>query len=215
LQKIEQLKDVLDIIKFDKNGLVPVIVQDIRTNEILMLAYANRDALELTIKTGFAHFWSRERKKLWKKGEESGNVQEVKEIKYDCDSDAILYRVIPHGPACHTGKMSCFHNVLVNAENYEVHSSSILEELFAIIEERKRKLPEGSYTASLFREGLKKIQRKLGEEALEVILASIDQKDKASIIYESADLIYHLLVLLAYSDISIEKLFEELKRRRK
>lgn len=209
--------------KFDidwgKNPLIPVVVQDIETNEVLMLAYMNKEALEKTISTGFAHYYSRSRQKLWKKGETSQNVQEVKEILLDCDSDTLLLKVKQHGPACHTGRISCFYKNLIS-QNIETEPikkpeemyKNIIDTLYHKIQERKDEDPNISWTAKLFKKGENTILKKVVEEAGEFCFA-VKDKNKDEIIHECADLVYHTLVALAYSDISPELVRAELKKR--
>lgn len=194
-------------IKYDQNGLVPAIVQDIGTKEVLMMAYMNREAVELTLQTKIAHYYSRSRKNLWKKGETSGNFQEVKGFYYDCDGDTILLKVNQKGVACHTGNYSCFFNEVLR-EGKENH---ILERLYGIIAGRKELPKEGSYTNYLFNEGLDKILKKIGEESSEVIIGAKNNRDE--LIYETSDLIYHLMVLLVNEGITLGEVFNELKSR--
>lgn len=214
---------MLEEITWDEGGLVPAIVQDAQTGQVLMLAYMNRESLQRTLETGQTHFWSRSRQQLWHKGATSGNVQHVREIRYDCDGDALLVRVEPEGPACHSGETSCFYRVIngwVSSVNpfgrrqAVDRPAAILDELFTVIQDRKLNMPANSYTARLFEKGAAEIAKKVGEEAIEVVVASA-QDDRDQLIYESADLIYHLLVLLAQHDIDIEALYVELERRRK
>lgn len=212
----------LQNLKFDKQGLIPAIVQDISTKDVLMMAYMNEESLQKTLETGNTWLYSRSRQKLWMKGETSGNVQLVKKIKYDCDNDTLLILVEPKGPACHTGDKTCFHRELEAGiqkpeEIEEVKSAiegPILTQLYKVIAERKKEMPEGSYTAKLFKEGLGKIVAKISEESTEVIEAAFE-KNKKDIIAESADLIYHLLVLLAEKDIDFKEVEAELRKRRK
>jgi len=207
-------------LKYDNNGLIPVIVQDWKNGEVLMLAYMNEDALKKTIETGFTHFWSRSRGKLWKKGETSGNEQIVKEISYDCDNDTLLVKVEQKGVACHTGNRSCFYSKLTQvvipseARNLEVEtfSGNVIDKIYEIILDRKRNLRESSYVSSLFKSGRDKILKKIGEEASEVVIGSKNDK-KEEIIYEIADLWFHTLVLLGYHDISPEDIYKELQKR--
>jgi phosphoribosyl-ATP pyrophosphohydrolase/phosphoribosyl-AMP cyclohydrolase len=211
-------ESILETVAWDERGLVPAIVQDAATGRVLMLAYMNREALARTLETGQTHFWSRSRQELWHKGATSGNVQHVREIRYDCDADTLLVQVDPAGPACHTGEVSCFYRVLSSANPFrrgQSAASNILTELFAVIRDRKANPPpEGSYTARLFAAGATEIAKKVGEEAIEVIVASAED-DKDQLVYEAADLVYHLLVLLAQHDVDIEALYAELERRRK
>ncbi len=203
--------EAIETIKFDEAGLIPAILQDIATGQVLMMGYMNREALVRTLETGRAHFFSRARKKLWEKGETSGNYQTVKEIDYDCDEDTLLLKVIPQGPACHTGRWSCFFRSLKTSEGAPP-TGQLLEALYQVILERRRTLPEGSYVASLFKGGQEAILRKIGEEALEVILAA-QAAPGGEIIKEMADLWFHGLVLLAYSDIPPQAVLAELTNR--
>jgi len=212
----------LENLKFDEKGLIPAIVQDVNTKDVLMMAYVNEESLQKTLETGNTWFFSRSRQKLWMKGETSGNVQLVKEIKYDCDNDTLLILVEPAGPACHTGDKTCFHRQLEapikkSEEIEEVKSAiegPILTQLYEVIAERRDEMPEGSYTSELFEAGLGKIAAKISEETTEVLEASFE-KDKKEIIWEAADLIYHLLVLLAYKEVDFKEVEAELQRRRK
>ncbi|MBI3397895.1 MAG: bifunctional phosphoribosyl-AMP cyclohydrolase/phosphoribosyl-ATP diphosphatase HisIE [Deltaproteobacteria bacterium] len=199
------------MIKFDEKGLVPAIAQDYATGDILMMAYMNRKALEKTLTTGKAHYFSRSRDKLWLKGETSGNFQEVKVIYYDCDKDAILLKVNQIGVACHTGERSCFFRRLDKGEQ-ERAGLKELAELFKTIEQRKKASPEKSYVASLYAKGLKEILEKIREESAELIEAAKGGKKK-EIIHEVADLWFHTLVLLGQKDISLQEILNELKRR--
>ena len=200
--------DLKDI-KFDEYGLVPAIVQDARTREVLTLAYMNQESLERTLETGETWFWSRSRNELWHKGETSGNTQQVVNISSDCDSDAIVVLVNPAGPACHTGARSCFA-----IEYDEEHSGGLLHELYALIQCRQEERPEGSYTAYLFDKGLDKILKKVGEESAETIIAAKND-DPKQLVAETADLLYHLLVMLAARDIKLDDVRDELAQRRK
>lgn len=209
----------LENIKYDEKGLVPAVVQDDDSREVLMVAYMNKEALHKTIETKKAWFYSRKRKKLWQKGETSGNFLEVKSILYDCDEDTLLLKVTPKGPACHTGNYSCFYRSLLenqgcSAKDEDNYPLGILEELVDVIDSRFAEKPEGSYIAKLFAGGKERILKKVGEEASEVIIASMSQ-NKAETIYETADLIFHLLIALRFDNITIEEVMEELKRRRK
>lgn len=172
---------------FDEKGLLPVVVQDAATGAVLMLAYANREAVEKTVETGYAHFWSRSRKKLWKKGETSGNVLEVLEILPDCDRDALLVRATPHGPTCHRETRTCFEPNPATLE---------LGWLARVLKERQGADPEESYTARLLEKGLSRIAQKVGEEAVETVVAAMKgEGSEDELTAESADLLYHLLVL--------------------
>jgi len=209
----------LDNIKYNEKGLVPAVVQDANTREVLMVAYMNKEALHKTIETKRAWFYSRKRQKLWQKGETSGNFLEVKNIYYDCDEDTLLLQVVPKGPACHTGNYSCFYRSLLDNQRSAVEDKvknplGILKELVDIIDSRFAQRPEGSYIAKLYEGGKERILKKVGEEACEVIIASMS-KNKAETIYETADLLFHLLIALRFDNITIEEVMAELKRRRK
>ncbi len=205
--------DFLKKIKFDSKGLVPAIIQDINTDEVLMLAYMNRESLNKTIDTKKTWFYSRSRQKLWNKGEQSGNYQEVKSISYDCDGDTLLVKVNQKGVACHTGEYSCFHNkVIDNSESNEY--KRFIDKLYEIIMNRKIERKEGSYTNYLFNEGIDKILKKVGEESSEVIIAAKND-DKEEIIYEISDLVYHTLVLMVDKNIEIEDIKMKLYNRHK
>lgn len=197
-----------DDLKFDERGLIPAIVQDARTREVLTLAYMNRESLARTIETRQTWFWSRSRNELWHKGETSGNTQEVVDLVADCDSDAIVVLVNPAGPACHTGARSCFD--LPQTEEF----GGVLVQLYELIESRKRERPEGSYTTYLFDKGIDKILKKVGEESAETIIAAKND-DTKPLVAEVSDLIYHLLVLLVERGVSLDEIREELAQRRK
>ncbi len=211
---LEVLSDA-SIVKFDEKGLVPAVVQDVVSGKVLMLAYMNKQALEKTLETGFAHYWSRSRKKLWKKGETSGNVQEVVTIYYDCDEDALLLKVKQTGVACHTGNFSCFYRTLAESDEIpDEESPSVLQELFEVIMERKRTMPENSYVAKKMREGLDRILKKIGEEAGEFIIASKNENQE-EIVYELADLIFHAFLTLGWFEIPPSEVWKELRKRRR
>jgi phosphoribosyl-AMP cyclohydrolase / phosphoribosyl-ATP pyrophosphohydrolase len=198
---------MIENIDFDKgDGLVPVVVQDAGTLKVLMLGYMNREACEKTIATGRATFFSRSRNELWEKGETSGNWMKVRDMATDCDNDTILLRVEPQGPVCHTGAETCF-----NEKNSD--ELSFLGQLDALISERKRDLPENSYTTSLFRAGINKIAQKVGEEAIELIIEAMDENNKELFLNEGADLLYHMLVLLHHRDFSLGDVVEVLEKR--
>jgi phosphoribosyl-ATP pyrophosphohydrolase/phosphoribosyl-AMP cyclohydrolase len=197
-----------DRVKFDRNGLVPVVAQDAATGDVLTLAYANREAVEKTLSSGEAHYYSRSRSELWRKGATSGNTQRVVEVKLDCDGDALLYMVVPRGPACHTGEKSCFFTTLsgkgvgvASADDREVPFGTMVERLAGTIAQRHREMPEGSYTASLIRGGKERLAQKVGEEAVEVVVAALSDERLPE---EAADLLYHLLVLLEERGVGIE-----------
>lgn len=195
-------------LQYDSNGLIPVIVQDCRTNEVLMMAYSNREAVEKMYETGYTCFWSRSRQKLWKKGEESGNVQKIKSIQADCDRDALLVRVEQTGVACHTGAPSCFFN-LVYGELDE--TAAVIPDLVRVVKDRKQNPTEESYTCKLFANETK-MCKKVVEEAAEVVLAAKDH-DNDELAGEVADLFYHTLVLIVKEDLDIEKVYAELWER--
>ena len=199
-------------IRWDEQGLVPAIVQDARTGRVLMLAYVNSAALARTLETGEAWFWSRSRGELWHKGATSGNTQRVVEARYDCDADALLLRVEPRGPACHTGHTSCFYRRLPGPPGEETNAAPLLERLWAIIQDRKAKPQEGSYTCRLLNAGEPHILKKIGEEAIEVIVAAQSEGNER-LVSELADLTYHALVLLAARDLSWTDVEAELTRR--
>ncbi|WP_181349650.1 bifunctional phosphoribosyl-AMP cyclohydrolase/phosphoribosyl-ATP diphosphatase HisIE [Thalassobacillus sp. CUG 92003] len=200
----------IEQIKFDEKGLVPAIIQDARSKRVLTLAYMNKEALQQTIKTGETVLYSRSRQELWHKGETSGHTQEVAHIEFDCDQDAVLLHVIPNGPACHTGSYSCFSS----DKNTDVpeDSHAILEQLQNLLIERKTTLPEGSYTAKLFQEGVDRIAKKIGEEAGEVIIAAKND-DAEELSMESADLLFHLLMLLTDRGVTFEQVLDVLQQR--
>ncbi len=198
----------IEDLKFDDRGLIPAIVQDASTREILTLAYMNRESLERTIETQETWFWSRSRNQLWHKGETSGNTQQVVDLVADCDADAIVVLVQPAGPACHTGARSCFD--LKQDEDL----GALLTQLYCLIESRERERPDGSYTTYLFDKGIDKILKKVGEESAETIIAAKNENTKP-LVSEVADLIYHLLVLLVARGVRLDEVREELGRRRK
>ena len=204
-------------VDFEKNGgLVPVIVQDADTNEVLMLAYMNEEALKLTQKTGYAHYFSRSRNKLWKKGESSGHTQEVKDILIDCDNDTILLKVKQNGVACHTGRKSCFFTKLQSGEVILDKEKEIeynfIDQLYHTLLDRKNADPQTSYVSSLYHKGENSLLKKVAEEAAEFCFA-VKDNDKKEIIYEAADLAFHSLIALALKNIHPEAVLEELKRR--
>ena len=234
-------KIIVEKIKFDSQGLVPVIVQDADSKEVLMLAYANQTALEKSIETGEAHYYSRSRKELWHKGATSGHIQYIKNISYDCDGDTVLYQVDQKGVACHTGSYSCFYRSLLDSENsgnqkFDTKISALensaknstknstenstensvigstLAQLSQVISNRKLEPKEGSYTNYLFEKGIDKILKKVGEETAEVIIAA-KNSDKKETLYESADLLYHLTVLLTAMDLNWPDVMTELEKR--
>jgi phosphoribosyl-AMP cyclohydrolase / phosphoribosyl-ATP pyrophosphohydrolase len=195
-------------INFEKTGgLVPAIIQDSKTGEVRMLGYMNEEALRLTAKDGWVTFWSRSREKLWQKGETSGNRLKVVSMAADCDADALLIQAEPQGPTCHTGSQSCFGDSGAS-------SLQLLADLYEVIRTRKVEMPEGSYTTKLFESGVDRIAQKVGEEAVEVVIASKNPaKDK--FVGEVADLTYHLFVLLAERGVTLEDVAKELRSRTK
>jgi phosphoribosyl-ATP pyrophosphohydrolase/phosphoribosyl-AMP cyclohydrolase len=199
-------------IHWDERGLVPVVVQDVHTHRVLMLAYMNGDALARTQQSGETWFWSRSRGELWHKGATSGNRQQVVDMHYDCDGDALLVRVRPLGPACHTGHASCFHNRLVGASAEGGPAEGVLGHLWSVIQDRKMHPKQGSYTCHLLSEGETEILKKVGEEAIEVILAAQSEGNER-LVSELADLAYHALVLLAARDLSWVDVEAALARR--
>ncbi|MCL6456582.1 MAG: bifunctional phosphoribosyl-AMP cyclohydrolase/phosphoribosyl-ATP diphosphatase HisIE [Gorillibacterium sp.] len=232
----ESIVNQLSAIKWDEAGLVPAIVQDAASKEVLMLAYMNEESLRLTVETREGWFWSRSRQELWHKGATSGNVQRVRSIQYDCDADTLLVKVIPAGPACHNGTYTCFENTLlvddsvssvdiealpkgatdadlaqslVQAGNDRFRMLAVLE---SVIAKRDAERPEGAYTTYLFEKGIDKILKKVGEEAAEVIIAA-KNGSADELRYEASDLIFHLLVLLREAKLPLDDLMDELNRR--
>lgn len=196
-------------IKYDENGLIPAIAQDIATGKVLMLAYMNEEAIKLTLEKRIAHYYSRSRQSLWKKGETSGNIQKVEGFYYDCDGDTILLKVNQKGVACHTGSYSCFFNKVIEDESEE----NILAKLYEVILDRKENPREGSYTNYLFQEGIDKILKKIGEESAEVIIGAKNTNEE--LVYEASDLIYHLMVLLVNQGLPLGDIYKELQTRMK
>ena len=196
-------------LKYDEKGLIPAIVQDHYTKEVLTLAYMNAETLALTIAEGRTVFWSRSRQKIWRKGETSGNVQKVVSITADCDGDALVVEVVKNGPACHTGAESCFFNEVYVSDQVKQFS---WEGLYRLIEGRKTTPKEGSYTTYLFEKGKDKILKKVGEECTEVLIGAA-KNDKEETVYEIADLAYHLLVLMVEMGISLEDIIAEESKR--
>ncbi|HEU4455179.1 MAG TPA: bifunctional phosphoribosyl-AMP cyclohydrolase/phosphoribosyl-ATP diphosphatase HisIE [Longimicrobium sp.] len=203
----------IEQVKFDERGLVPVVAQDARTGEVLMLAWANAEALGLTLETGCAHYWSRSRGELWKKGETSGNMQEIDDVRLDCDGDAVLYRVRQTGPACHTGERSCFFRAAGASELTPAEDPRhVLARVEEIVAARDAERPEGSYTTYLFGAGVDKILKKVGEEATETIIAAKNDGTD-DLRAESADLLYHLMVLWRARGLSPDEVWAEMDRR--
>jgi phosphoribosyl-ATP pyrophosphohydrolase/phosphoribosyl-AMP cyclohydrolase len=207
----------MSAVRFGGDGLVPVVAQEQRTGDVLMVAYADRAALERTAETGHAHYFSRSRNRIWRKGESSGHVQHVSEIRLDCDGDTILYRVEQEGPACHTGTRTCFSTVKLpdgTAAASEDPGGHVLTRLAATISRRAADRPQGSYTAKLLDRGLTKVSQKVGEEAVEVVVAA-NAEDDERLASEAADLLYHLLVLLHARGVPLDRVWRALELREK
>ena len=207
----------MGMIKFDEKGLIPAIVQDATTKEVLTLAYMNQTSLEKSIETRETWFYSRSRQELWHKGATSGNTQSIVEMKLDCDRDAIVVLVNPAGPACHTGAISCFSESILKEEETVKHEASladyqILIDLEQIIDQREKERPEGAYTTYLFEEGVDKILKKVGEEASEVIIAA-KNRSQDELKWEASDLLYHLFVLLREQDLPFKEILNVLQER--
>ncbi len=214
----------LSNLKFDQQGLIPAIIQDVETKEVLMMAYMNRESLKETIRSGRTCFWSRSRQELWWKGESSGHIQLVEEINYDCDGDTLLIQVEQKGGACHTGHKSCFYRGIKREKEVEkvfdpkeVYKNSldaeILAEVYQVIENRRNNPKEGSYTSTLYQKGENAFLKKIGEEATEVVMAA-KEDDIDEIIYEVADLSYHLMVMMVYYGVELKDIYQELDNRR-
>ncbi|WP_297276141.1 bifunctional phosphoribosyl-AMP cyclohydrolase/phosphoribosyl-ATP diphosphatase HisIE [uncultured Brachyspira sp.] len=207
----------MDNLKFDSNGLIPAIVVDYYTKEVLTLAYMNKESLKISIEEGKTCFYSRSRQQLWRKGETSGNYQHIQCIKSDCDNDALVVEVIKDGPACHTGAESCFMNEVYSKDDYKDFSKDdykdfSIDKLYELIRGRKINQTEGSYTTYLFNSGIDKILKKVGEECTEVIIGAKNDSNKETI-YELSDLLYHSLVLMVEKGISINDIKNELASR--
>ena len=204
-------------LKFDASGLIPAVIQNIETKEVLMVAYMNADTVKQTVETGRATFWSRSRQEVWVKGATSGNYMYVKEIRVDCDADCLVLFVNPAGSACHTGERSCFFRVVKDGklvkETTVPERSDVFEREQAVVIDRKAHPEDGSYTNYLFDKGEDKILKKVGEEAAEVVIAG-KNRDKAEISYEVSDLIYHLTVMLVDNDMTWDDIYKEMERRR-
>ncbi len=211
------MEEILKTLKFEAGGLIPAVVQNEETKEILMVAYMNADTIKQTAKTGRATFWSRSRQEVWVKGETSGNFMYVKEIRVDCDCDCLVLIVNPAGPACHTGNRSCFFRKIENGklveDIQESSKSDIVAREQAVIIDRKEHPEDGSYTNYLFDKGEDKILKKVGEEAAEVVIAG-KNRDKDEICYEVSDLMYHLTVMLVDNGMTWEDIYKEMERRR-
>lgn len=207
---------MFETLKFDEKGLVPAVVQDYKTREVLMVAYMNEESLKKTIETKMTHFYSRSRQTLWQKGETSGHTQSVKEIRLDCDQDTLLVLVEQEGVACHTGNYSCFYTDLLTKQEipFESLNRSVLYEIYETIQNRVKNPVEGSYTNYLFEKGIDKMLKKVGEESAEVIIAAKNRVYE-EVRYEVADLMYHLSVVLVEQGLTWDDIFNELKTRQK
>lgn len=199
-------------LKKDQTGLLPVVVQDYKTQEVLMVAYMNQEAFETTIRTGRMTYWSRSRQELWVKGLTSGHFQYVKELRIDCDNDTLLAKVLQVGAACHTGNRSCFYRTLMKKDYNETNPMKVFEDVYAVIEERRLHPKEGSYTNYLFEKGIDKILKKVGEEATEIIIAA-KNPDPEEIKYEISDFLYHVMVLMAERGVTWDDITRELAQR--
>ncbi len=212
------MQDILNRVDWEKSDLLPVIVQDYENNDVLMMAYMDHEALELSLKTNIAHYFSRSKQRIWKKGESSGHIQTIKSFFIDCDNDTLLIKVDQEGVACHTGRRSCFFTELTSGDiviDQEVETAAVygvIDELYHTILDRKKADPETSWTAKLFAKGENAILKKVVEEAGEFSFAVKDD-DEDEIIYETADLTYHVLVALGYKNISPDRIKQELARR--
>ncbi|MEH7883486.1 bifunctional phosphoribosyl-AMP cyclohydrolase/phosphoribosyl-ATP diphosphatase HisIE [Bacillus sp. JJ1609] len=208
----------IEELKFDASGLIPAVVQDASTREVLTVAYMSKESLGKSLETRETWFYSRSRQELWHKGGTSGNTQKIVEIKYDCDGDAFVVLVEPAGPACHTGAVSCFSESLLideaSADTASLSDFSVVLELEKTIRERERDMPEGAYTTYLFDKGVDKILKKVGEEAAEVIIAA-KNRDAEELKWEAADLLYHLMVLLQEQKLPLKNVLEVLNKRKK
>ncbi|WP_134683561.1 bifunctional phosphoribosyl-AMP cyclohydrolase/phosphoribosyl-ATP diphosphatase HisIE [Brevibacillus migulae] len=207
-------------LRFDEAGLIPAVVQDAVSKEVLTLAYMNRESLIKTLESGETWFWSRSRQELWHKGATSGHTQKVVSLAYDCDGDALVVQVVPNGPACHNGTYSCFVEKMTSpatevdpSKELEDNRFAVLTELEALIAQREAERPEGSYTTYLFEKGVDKILKKVGEEASEVIIAA-KNRSHDELRYETADLLFHLLVLLREQKLPLDDVLRELHSRR-
>jgi phosphoribosyl-AMP cyclohydrolase / phosphoribosyl-ATP pyrophosphohydrolase len=204
--RTERIRAFIGRARFNRDGLVVAVVQDARTREVLTVAYMNEEALRRTLTTGETYFFSRSRQKLWHKGETSGNFQKVRHLRFDCDADAVLLEVDPLGPACHKGTYSCF--------GVEPTFGGTIQQLYDLIVDRKRDRPQGSYTTRLFDQGIDKITKKLGEEAVETVIAAKNDSTER-IVEETSDLLYHLMVMLVEKGVTLQEIRGELERRHK
>jgi phosphoribosyl-AMP cyclohydrolase / phosphoribosyl-ATP pyrophosphohydrolase len=205
--------DPLTHIAWNEAGLIPGIIQDARTNEVRMLGYLSPESLQMTIDTGLVHFFSRSRNRIWKKGESSGNVLQLVDARVDCDGDTLLLRVVPVGPTCHTGEDTCFFAEPIATRDVPASGPAVIGDLATTIASRQAEMPDGAYTTYLFREGIDKIGKKIGEEAAEVIIAAKNGEPEP-LAQEAADLIYHLLVMLRAANVPLETVWEVLGARR-
>lgn len=229
LEVIDKLDDI--DFKYNEQGLMPAVVQDAETKDILMVAYVNEESLKLSLEKEETVFYSRSRQELWHKGETSGNTQKIEEIYYDCDQDTILFLVDPAGPACHTGETSCFYRKIaedtdakaaemkekeIEAQNIEADfvEEKVIDDLYHLILNRKEEMPEESYTTYLFEKGIDKILKKVGEESAEVIIAAKNEPEE-KLVYETSDLVYHMLVLLVERGVTPAQIRKELIKRHK
>lgn len=210
---MEQTGSVIDAVRFDSQGLIPAIVQDATTREVRMLGYMNLDALQRTLESGKLHFWSRSRQQIWFKGESSGHVHDVLEVRADCDGDTLLVQVRAHGPTCHRNTETCFSDDPLMTGQELPRSSMVVDEVAAVVAARQANPVEGSYTNYLLTEGIDKIGKKIGEEAAEVIIAA-KNADADALANEASDLIYHLLVMLQASGVSTDDVWRVLEHRR-
>ncbi|KUP22873.1 bifunctional phosphoribosyl-AMP cyclohydrolase/phosphoribosyl-ATP diphosphatase HisIE [Paenibacillus sp. DMB5] len=218
----QEQEAIIENIRWNESGLLPAVVQDARTLEVLMFAYMNPESLRLSLESGQTWFWSRSRSELWHKGGTSGNTQAITSIHYDCDSDTLLVKVVPEGPACHTGENTCFYREIpltgqaaagpLRTASADEGRFAVLGELERVIAERETERPEGAYTTYLFDKGVDKILKKVGEEASETIIAA-KNKDNAELRLEVSDLIYHLLVLLQERKLPLDEILDELSAR--
>ncbi len=203
-----------DKLQFDKNGLIPAVLQHAHTRQVLMLGYMNRESLAQSIASGHCWFYSRSRRRLWEKGESSGHYQKIVSITFDCDADALLLEVLPEGPTCHTGRVSCFENRPKATDESKTSPTlyAALEHLQKIVHQRNHERPEGSYTTKLFEKGIGQIAKKFGEEGVEVALAAVSESDER-LVSETADLIYNLSVMFEQRQISFEEVGKALLER--
>ena len=210
------MEELINTLKFDASGLIPAVVQNIETNEVLMVAYMNADTIKQTLETGRATFWSRSRQEVWVKGDTSGNYMYVKEVRVDCDCDCLVVLVNPAGPACHTGNRSCFFRKIEDGKLVEDAKEQTKTDVFAreqaVVMDRKEHPEEGSYTNYLFDKGEDKILKKVGEECTEIVIAA-KNPDKDEMKYEISDFLYHVMVLMAERGVTWEEITRELARR--